>query len=93
MSIEETTNRQYIWLQKLQEIVPNKPILIKGIEGATPTGENVNSRLYRWNYWKDVFAELSAPYFTRSILQCEIVFDPDTPIWEDLINFWKPWIG
>lgn len=78
---------QKTWLDKLQE-QSSKPILIKAVEGKLPReliGTNVEG-LYRWSYYKDVWGRVSAPIFTRGILPNEIVFDPDTPIWEDLKN-------
>lgn len=80
-------SQQKVWLPILEMAnITGKPILIKCKEGAAPKGQDINSlyRLYQWNYWKDVIGETKEPYFTRSILHNEIVFDPDTPVWEDM---------
>jgi P4 family phage/plasmid primase-like protien len=82
---QDILQQQKVWLDKLQEH-SKKPILIKALEGKVPNElKNSNaSGLYCWSYYKDVFHMLQAPYFTRSILVNEIVFDPDTQIWDDL---------
>jgi len=55
------------WLAELQAISP-KPILIQR---------------HKTNRWHDWFTDIPAtPYHTRSILQNELVFDPDTPDWK-----------
>jgi len=56
------------------------PLLIKAKEGETPEGQDI--RLYHWLYFKDIWSLLKKPIYTRGILKCEIVFDPDTPDYE-----------
>lgn len=85
MDSKEILECQKIWLDKLQE-QSGKPILIKAIEGKLPRelfGTNAEM-LYRWSYYKDVWGLIRSPIFTRGILPNEVVFDPDTPIWEDI---------
>ena len=89
MSHEEILRLQLKWINHLQTL-QNKPVLIKGL----PPGEDTPADVlpmksmtfhgHKWNFYKDTWAQLKEPYFTRSILQCEIVFDPDTLIWEHM---------
>lgn len=78
-------NCQKVWLDKLA-VFSKKPLLVKAIEGKLPKellGTNAEG-LYRWSYYKDVWLLVRTPIFTRGILPNEIVFDPDTQIWDDL---------
>jgi hypothetical protein len=61
-------------LDRLQALT-RKPLLIKVKEGSTPEGED--SRQYQWLHYKDVWADVKEPIYTRGILENEIVFDPD----------------
>ncbi|CAD6493642.1 MAG: hypothetical protein DIAAKJNI_00529 [Candidatus Argoarchaeum ethanivorans] len=63
-------------------ICKKKPILIKPREGKTPDGED--SVCYQWNHFKDAWRVVDQPVYTRSILDYEIVVDPDTENWQDM---------
>lgn len=55
------------WLRKLQHL-NNKPILIQ------------RHKNNKWHDWQDDIPSL--PYHTRSLLPCEICFDPDVRDWQ-----------
>lgn len=55
------------WLRKLQDLT-NKPILIQRHKNNT------------WHDWQDDIPSL--PYHTRTLLPCEICFDPDVRDWQ-----------
>lgn len=78
----ETTQQQRVWLDKLQAIT-NKPILIKAIEGEMPKGANPN--LYNWVPYKEMWNDVKETIYTRSILQNELLLDPDVKDWKTLI--------
>lgn len=80
---EGILNLQRVWLDKLQEI-SRKPVTVKAIEGAIPDGNQKNPALYQWMFFKDVWAQIKAPIWTRRILDNEIVFDPDVKNWQVL---------
>jgi P4 family phage/plasmid primase-like protien len=56
-----------------------KPILIKVFEGEKPDGEDTT--LYAWNYYKDVWARVTHPIYTRAILRNELLIDADVKDW------------
>ncbi len=85
-STSDILNLQKIRLDKLQAINSSKkPILIKAIEGKAPDGVTEKERrLYQWNFYSDVWSELTQPIYTRGILPNEICFDPDLKDWNRL---------
>ncbi len=96
MSIDEIIDRQRQWLEELQKIIPNRPLLVKVYEGKIPQ-ELYNTPvvdLFLWSDFKmvwnrvknpiftDLFCMLKRPIYTRAILPNEVVFDPDSDDWK-----------
>lgn len=83
----EIIREQRINLDMLQAIVPNKPIEMKILpplgKGETYP-EGVDRDCYNWRDYKMRWNLVTVPIFTRSILPCEIVLDPDTNTWADM---------
>lgn len=77
----KTLKNQKIRLDDLQKH-SKKPILIKAYEGAAQPDSNF--RLYSWNYYEDIWSEVTAPIYTRGILFNEICLDPDVKDWKTL---------
>lgn len=77
-----TLAQQRAWLDKLQTI-SRRPITVKVLEGNIPE-KSPTPDLYRWVYFKDIWPQVTAPIWTRRILENEIVFDPDVKNWQIL---------
>ena len=79
----EIIRAQKEWLDKLQELEPSdQPILIKIAEGGIPKGADPD--LYNWTNYKQVWAKVKTPIYTRGILLNEIMIDPDAEKWDDV---------
>ncbi|MCK5504987.1 MAG: hypothetical protein KAJ10_07475, partial [Thermodesulfovibrionia bacterium] len=82
ISISDTLKNQKKWINKLQSLQGNKPILIKCLEGSMPPGADPD--LYNWMYYKDVMYKATQPVYTRGTLPFEIVIDFDVKDWNIL---------
>jgi hypothetical protein len=74
------------WLDMLQDILPNHPILIKILEGEIPNPRIDDPDLYDWMPYYQVWEKVIKPIYTRGILPCEIFIDPDVPDWNKMRN-------
>jgi len=72
------------WLDILQDILPNHPILIKVLEGGIPNPRKDDHDLYDWMPYSQVWEKVKQPIYTRGILPCEILIDPDVPDWNKM---------
>jgi len=82
-NITDTIKRQRNRLDQLQSIT-KKPILVKAIEGKYQEGHNY--KLFSWNYYCDIWRELTKPIYTRGILSNEICLDPDLKDWNRIVT-------
>ncbi len=79
----EVLKLQLTHIRQLQKAQPDKPVLVKAIEGKCPEGGD--PALYQWIdpvCHNNTLTTYGHPIYTRSILWSEIVIDPDTKDWK-----------
>lgn len=80
----EVIRAQKEWLDQLQKVTPDNPILIKALEGGMPKGADQD--LYKWTDYRLIWSKITTPIYTRGILLNEIMIDPDAENWDDVRN-------